>query len=99
LTFGQFFKYETRRCPKEEITMMRKKKKTTKEMTITRLTRIEKMVRTLELKLEAMRRDIEMGKQPLSLELTSVRKDMKRMMDHWEYRHHGKKGRPRRLRP
>jgi len=75
---------------------MRKKKKTTKKMTIARLTGIEKIVRALELKLEAMRKDIERGKQPLNLELNSVRKDMKKMMNWWEYRGHHK-GRSRRL--
>jgi hypothetical protein len=68
-------------------------------MTIARLTRIEKMVRALEVKLEGMRRDIEMGKQPLKLKLKRVRTDMKRMMDWIEYRSHGKKGRSRRIRP
>jgi hypothetical protein len=77
--------------------MMRKKKSPKGTLTIARLTRIEKMVKALELKLDAMREDIKMGKQHLNPQIKSVRKDMKKMIGHWPHHHGGHKGGSRRL--
>ena len=76
---------------------MHKKKNPKGTITVARLTRIEKMVKALELKLDAMREDIKMGKQHLNPQIKSVRKDMKEMTRHWPHAPGGHKGRSRRF--